>query len=157
MVWNRAGGNGLPRGFIFMIGADDGPIVAPAHGLEVHDAAVRSVGLEVNEPAFALGSFDITALMRTVDVGRALRQHDALVVRAVDLARAQDRLRSHADAAEGRKDVVIAVALIELGAFEGGQVLGSWTTIFPSSSTCLPSGDMRWRMSGPAPVTEWIR
>ena len=62
-------GVGCPVDCAVGIGADDWPIVLPAHRLKVNDAAVRSVGLEVDEPAFAIRRFDIAALVRAVDVG----------------------------------------------------------------------------------------
>ena len=103
MVGNGAGGDGLPGGCSVGIVADNGPVVLPADRLEVNDAAVRAIGLEVNEPAFAIGGFDITALMRAVDAGGALREDHAVVVGAVDLARAQDGLRSMPTPPKGAK------------------------------------------------------
>ena len=69
MVWNGAGSNGLSGRVAIGIGADNGPIVPPTHGLEMHDAAVGAVGLKVYKPALTIGSFDITALVRSVDLG----------------------------------------------------------------------------------------
>src|ERR1039458_324216 len=99
---NRTGGRGLTGRRALRIGANYRPVIIPMHRLKVNDPAVRSVGLEVHEPSLAVRRFYITALMRTVDVGRALREHHAVFIRAVDLPRAQHRLRTSAYAADGR-------------------------------------------------------
>src|SRR5579863_555283 len=46
-----------------------------------------------------------------------------MLVGAVDLPRAQHGLRPPADAADGSKDVIVPIALVELGTFENRQVL----------------------------------
>src|ERR1700684_4022198 len=124
IAWNRPGRRGLSRRRAVWIFADHGPIVIPAHRLQMNNPAVPSIGLKVNEPALAVRAFDIRSLMGSVDVGRALRKHHAMLIRAVNLARPQHRLRSRPNTANRRKDVIVAVALVHLGPFKQRQMLG---------------------------------
>ena len=138
--------------------ADYRPIILPAHRLQMNDAAVRAVGLKVNEPSLAVRRFDVAALMRTVDPGRTLRQHNAMLVRPIDLPRTQHRLRaSRRRRRKGQRCSSIRRACRAWDLPGRANAPRSCTMILPSSSTCLPSGDMRCRISGPAPVFEWIR
>src|SRR6185437_3176500 len=104
--------------------ADDGPIVLPGYRLEVHDPAVGPGTVEMDEPTLPRGGLHVPALMRPLDVRAPLGEHPPEVIGSLDVPRAQHCLGSLLDSAEGREDVVIPVALVELGAFEGGQVYG---------------------------------
>ena len=94
------------------------PVLAPRHRLKVDDAAVGVEILEVHEPVLAGRRRHPRSLVRAVDVGRALLEDDAVLVRAVDRPRPEDRLPSLLHAAGGREDPVVAVALVELRTFE---------------------------------------
>lgn len=100
--------------------ADDGPALGvPAHRLEVDDPPVRSPGLEVEEPVLALGGVHPAALMGAVDVGAALGEDDAFLVRAEEVPGTEGALPAGLHAAGRREDPEVAVAPVELGAFEG--------------------------------------
>src|SRR5690348_6519751 len=106
MTGNRPRSHGLSRVVAVAIFAHDGPIIAPAHRLKVNDPSMGSVGLKVNEPALPVWSFDVGSLMRSVDRGRSLREHHSMIVRAIEIARAQNGLCTPAHAPKWREDVV---------------------------------------------------
>ena len=103
-----------------LLQADERPILAPCHGLQMQDAAIDAVVLEVEEPVLARGRVDPRALMGAVGAGIALMQNDFLLIGAEGAARAERHLPARADATRRRKDVVPAVALIKLRAFHRG-------------------------------------
>ena len=82
-----------------------------------------SARLEVNKPALTIWGFHVSSLVWTVDVGGALHKNNPMLVWAIDIPGTQHCLGSSAYTAERRKDVVIAVALIDLRAFKNGQIL----------------------------------
>ena len=110
--------NGLAGAVAVRVEADDGPVVMPGHGLEMHDAAEGAAVLEMKKPILAGGRVDPRALVGAVDGGAALREHDAMLVGAVEMFRAEDRLVAGRDTAGGREDIIVAVALVEFRAFE---------------------------------------
>ena len=89
------------------------------------DAAVCSASWKCRNHHSPDRRVDQRALVRTVDVGRALREHDALFIGSVDAPRTKDRLPSLLDAARRREDVVPAVALVQLRTLER-RVGRSW-------------------------------
>src|SRR5581483_8729320 len=95
----RRGGDGLSDGLAGRDFAHQGPIVFPADGLHVNDAAVSAAGLKVQEPAFMVRSFDVAALVRAVDGGAALLKDDAVFVGAVDILGTEHGLSAAGDAA----------------------------------------------------------
>ena len=68
---------------------------------------------------------DPSALVRTVDRGAAAAEHDAIFVGPGNRPRAQHGLPAVRDAARGREDVVVAVALVELRALDRGMADGA--------------------------------
>ena len=97
-----------------LLHADEGPVVLPAHGLKVEDAAHRSHILEVDEEAPTVLQLHPAALVRAVHRRAALVQHDPRFIRAVDAPAAQNQLPAGGHAARRREDVVPAVALVQL-------------------------------------------
>ena len=73
--------------------------------------------LEMIEPPDAVRRIDQSALMRAVDVGRALLKHYLAFVGTIDVLRAEHRLPTCSYAAFRDNEVVPAVALHEFGAF----------------------------------------
>src|SRR5687768_11104483 len=102
--------------------SDERPVVHPAHGLQVHDAAVGTGAVEVREPGIAIRRFDVATLVRSLHPGITLREHGTHVVRPPDIARAQHGLRAFLHSAIWREDVVPAVALEEFRSLEYRQV-----------------------------------
>jgi hypothetical protein len=96
------------------------PSALPAHRLEVHDTAVGSPVLEVQEPVGAVGGADPAALVRAVHGGAALGEDDPVLVRTVDGARAQRDLPPRPHPARGGEYPVPAVSLVELGPLDRG-------------------------------------
>ena len=74
----------------------------------------------MQEPVLARGGVHPAALVRAVDRRFPLRQHHFPLVGAVDVFRPQRQLPAARHAAGGGEDVVVAVALVELGALDGG-------------------------------------
>jgi len=105
--------------------SDDGPSVAPRERLQVHDAAIGHAVLEMDEPRLAGVQLHPCALVRPVDVGVALGHNDAVLVGAVDVPRAQDGLPAGGHAPRRGEDGVEAIALVKLGPFDGGMLLGA--------------------------------
>lgn len=87
----------------------------------MHDAAMRAVGLKVNKPALALRRFHVRTLMWAVDICSALRENDAFLVWAKEIARTQYCLGACIHAAKWREDVVVAVALVKFRSFQHGH------------------------------------
>ena len=69
MIWNRAGGDRLSGQCAILSIADDRPVILPADRLEVNNAAVRAIGLEVHEPALPIRRFHVPSLVRSIDPG----------------------------------------------------------------------------------------
>src|SRR4051812_15412745 len=88
----------------------------------MHDTSIAIRLIEVHEPAFPRRGFDISALMRRLDIRRALLQHRSILVGPVYCFRSKDRLRAIAHSAKWRKDVVPPIALDQLRSFERGQI-----------------------------------
>ena len=91
----------------------------------MHYASVGMLILEVKEPVFAVLCINPRALVRAVDLRLALRQAHILLVRAERTAAAEFHLPAVLHATSGAEDVVVAVALVELRALDGGLVLVS--------------------------------
>ena len=98
------------------------------------NTSVGMLVLEMNKPVLARGSVNPRALMRTVDLRLSLGQSHVLVVRTKGIARTQDNLPSVFHSTSRRHDIIISVALIELGALDGGLVLMS--VIYNARWTC---------------------
>ena len=105
------------------VDADDAPaVVGPRDGLQVRDAAVGVHVDEVEEPRIALDVVDPAALVGAGGLGVALVEHGAALVGPPRRLGAQDDLPAGLDAAGGSEDVVITVALIELGTLDRGMI-----------------------------------
>ena len=74
----------LTRAVAIGVGADHWKTVFPNRRLQMNDAAVRPLVLKVQKPPFAGRRIDKGSLMRAVDRGFTLSQHDLSLVRAVD-------------------------------------------------------------------------
>lgn len=61
--------------------------------------------------------------MGAVDAGRALVEDNFIIVGTVDGFRAEGDLTASTHAANGSKNVVVTLALIEFGAFEGREII----------------------------------
>ena len=81
------------------------------------DAPVQPAALEVDEPVAAIRRRHPRALMRPVDAAVPLPQDDSVLVLAVNPPTAQHRLPARRHAARGSKDVVPAIPLVDLRAF----------------------------------------
>ena len=86
----------------------------------MHDPTVDAQVLKMEKPVLAVGELDPTALVRAVDVGRPLLEHEFGFVGAKRLFRAKRQLPSGFDATGRSEDVIPAVATIPLGAFKRG-------------------------------------
>ena len=92
VVWNRAFCHRLASSDAWIGFADYGPVIFPPDRLKVHDSSVSTALLEVNEPSLAALRFYISSLVRSVDFRRALRQHNPVVIGAVNGFRTKHRL-----------------------------------------------------------------
>ena len=81
--------------------------------------------LEVEEPVFTVLCIDPGALVRAIDLRLALCKAHILLVGTKGTATAEFYLPAVLHATGGAEDVVVAVALVELGALDGGLVLVS--------------------------------
>ena len=79
--------------------SDQRPAVFPPDRLEMHDAAVEILILEMHEPPFASGGVHQRSLMRPVHFGAALGEDDFLLIRPVNLPRAENHLPTVSHAA----------------------------------------------------------
>ena len=77
------------------------------------------------EPPGAIGSIDQGALMRTVDGGRTLFEHNFALVGTIDVLRPQYGLPACAYTTFGDDEVVIAIALHELCALGDRTLIDS--------------------------------
>lgn len=111
--------------------------------------------LEVEEPALAGGVFDPCALVGAVDVAGALGDDETLLVGAFDVAGAEDCLLAGGDSADGDEDLIPAFALVELGAFEGGELFGVLGDAFAGVEKVEAVGRHVVQDEGPAPRREW--
>src|SRR4051812_13225562 len=84
-------------------------------------ASIGALVLKVQKPPFTRGRVDQRALMWAVDRSAALIEHDAMLVRATDISRPENRLPAFGYAARGSKNIVPAIALIELRSFERAE------------------------------------
>ena len=112
----EGGGRGSEGG-----GAYDGPVVLPAGGLQVYDAAEDGGLLKMIEPPAAVGAFNKCALVGAIDGGGARVEDDAALVGSVDVSGAKYGLPAGADASFGYNEIVVAVAFQELGALCNGS------------------------------------
>ena len=94
------------------------PAVVPVNRLQMDDAPVNPGVLKMHEPPVAVRRVHQRALMRAVDDGATLRQHNFIFVRPVNIFRAQHDLPAGRHAASGREDVIPAILLQKLRAFE---------------------------------------
>ena len=110
----------LPHTIPVGIHADERPAIGPpGHRLEVQDAPVGALVLEMEEPVLPFRGIHPGALMRAVDGTRRPGHHDALLVGAERVVGPQDRLPARGHAAGRREDVILPVPLVELRPFDG--------------------------------------
>ena len=109
--------DGVAAAVAVVVDADDGPVIDPAHGLQVDEASVCADVLEVEKPVFARRGVDPCSLVRAVDGTLALGEHDAVFIRAVDVLRALDGLETGRYASCGVEDVVVAAPFVEFRSF----------------------------------------
>ena len=110
----------------FLIGGDrfsllthDRPASRPVDRVQVDDAAIGFLVLEMQEPVLTILRVYPAALMRAVDAGLTLCQHLLVLVRAKGRLRAHSQLKASRHAAGRTHNPVPAVALIELRSFAG--------------------------------------
>ena len=94
-----------------------GPTTGPVDGLQVDNAAVGALVLEMQEPILAQSSMDPAALMGAIDRSLALTQHGLALVGPVGTLRAHGKLPAGFDATCRTHNPVPAVALVELRTF----------------------------------------
>ena len=92
----------------------------PVHGLEVDNAAVGALVLEMEEPVSPVGARHPGALVRTVHRSGGPGHHNLFFIRAIYAAGAEHRLPAGGHSAGGGKDIVPTVPLVELGPLDGG-------------------------------------
>ena len=106
--------------------AEQRPVVLPLGGLEAQHAAVHALILEVHEPPFVPARrVDERALVGPIDARRALLEHDAGLVGAIDAPGPQRDLPAGLHAACGGEQVIPAIALVDLRPLDrrlGGRV-----------------------------------
>ncbi len=99
--------------------ADHRPVIDPLHRFQVDDASVGAFVLEVHEPRLTRERIYPGSLVRAVGAGVAFGEHDAPLVGSVDVSGSQYELPALRYAACRGEDVVEAIALVELRAFDG--------------------------------------
>ena len=85
--------------------------------------------LEMVEPPTAIWGIDQGALMRAVNLGRALFEHYFTLVGAVDILGSQHCLPTCANTALGDDEIVIAIALHELCALSDRPLIDGGTLV----------------------------
>ena len=100
-----------------LVNAHYRPVVLPGDRLQVYDAAITALVLEVQEPVFTESGVHPRALMRAVDAALALCKHNLMLVRAVNVLGTHSHLEARRHAAGREHYPIPAVTLIELGAF----------------------------------------
>ena len=108
----------------FPLRTHPGPALLPMHWLQMGDTAVDPGILEMHKPPLAPERVHQGALMRAVHRRSSLGQHNFILVRAIDVAGAQGHLPAGGDTARRGEDIIPAVPLEKLGAFQGGMPLG---------------------------------
>src|SRR5688572_2672281 len=105
---------------VVRVGPDHRKAVPPDCWLQVHDPSVNTAVLKMQEPPIARGSVDKSSLMRPVDRSFALRENNFFLIRPVNILRSQYELPSGGHAAGRGRNVIEAVQLVKLRAFDGG-------------------------------------
>ena len=85
----------------------------------MNDTTVGFLVLEMEEPVFTILGMHPTSLMRAVDVGLALSQHNLMFVRTVGRLGAHGQLETVGNTSRRTHNPVPALALIELRTFAG--------------------------------------
>ena len=120
-IGSSPGSDGLADAVAVGIFSNHRPaVIKPGHRLEMDDASVSSLVLEMEEPAFTGGRFHPTALVRAVDRARGGCHHDAFFIGAERMAGAQHGLPAGLDAAGRSENIIISVPLVELRPFNRG-------------------------------------
>ena len=113
---------GFAASVAVLIHADDGPSVLPLHGLQVHQSAVGSHVLEVEEPVAARGGVHPGSLVRAVDGGVSLGKYGLALEGAVGIVGTLYHLPACGHTSGGVEKVVLAVVLMNLGSLACGVV-----------------------------------
>ncbi len=83
----------------------------------MNNASVSTTILKMQKPGLAGWSVYPGTLMRSIDPGLALCQNYPLFIWAIDLFRTERQLPARFNSSGRREDVVVAVTLVELWAF----------------------------------------
>ena len=83
----------------------------------MHHSPIRLLVLEMQEPVLAILRMHPTTLMRAVDVGLALSQHDLMLIGAIRTLRAHSQLEPRRHTTSRTHNPVPSIALIELRPF----------------------------------------
>ena len=98
---------------------DERPAIGtPAHRLQMDDASIGALVLEMEEPVLPYRSIDPGTLMGTVYGSRSPGQDDPLLIGAEGGVGPEDRLPARGNPARRREDVILSPALVELGPFD---------------------------------------
>ena len=115
--------NRVAAAIAILIVADNEPVVYPFGWLQMHHTSVGMLILEVEEPVLAVLGIYPGTLVRAVHLlVLSLCHAHILLVRTVWILGAQFHLPAILHAARRTHDVIVAVALVELGSFNGRLV-----------------------------------
>src|SRR5688572_7466916 len=104
---------------VVRVGPDHRKAVPPNGRLQMHYTSIRGAVLKMQEPPFARWGVDKSSLMRPVDRSFALRENNSFLIRPVNILRSQYELPSGGHAAGRGRNVIEAVQLVKLRAFDG--------------------------------------
>ena len=96
---------------------DERPVILPTGRLQMHHTTQHWCFLEMIEPPLSIGRIDQCTLVRTIDGSRALLQHDTLLIRAINVTRAEHCLPPLTYSTFGNDEIIVTIALQEFGAF----------------------------------------
>ena len=80
-IWLSMNKHRLSFAVAVFIGANHRPVIDPLHRLQMSDPAIGAAILKVNEPGLAGRQLNPASLMRAIDVGLSLVQHDPIFIR----------------------------------------------------------------------------
>ena len=112
--------DGLADAVAVRVLADEGPAVTvPCHRLQMDDAPVGALVLEMQEPTLPFRRLHPSALVRPVDGTFRSGHHDTFLIGPEWIVRPKDSLPAGRNAAGRGKDIIAAVPFVEFGPFDG--------------------------------------